>query len=110
MCVWWRRGPGLSAGRRLTPGRGGTQPTFGGLFMAFNETTDEVMHVGVPTFNTLMFFDVSEERFKIPHVVTEVAAGVTEPRLSLTGWYAYVSDNDTLDYETGSEASGDALY
>ena len=74
------------------------QPTYGGLYMAFHERTDDVMYVGVPKFNALTFFDVSEERFKIPHVVTEVAAGVTAPRLSLTGWFAYVSDNDTLSY------------
>ncbi len=68
--------------------------------MAFNETTDDVFYVGVPKFNTLVFFDVSEERFRIPHVVTEVAAGVTEPRISITGWFAYISDNDTLDYSS----------
>ena len=46
----------------------------------------EVVKVGVPTFNTMTFFDVSEERFVIPHVVTEVAAEISNPRIALTGW------------------------
>lgn len=78
------------------------EPTYGGLFMAFsNKSHTDIINVNVPEFNSLAFFDVSEERFVIPHVVTEVANGINKPRISITGWFAYTTDNDELEYGPG---------
>ena len=56
-----------------------------------------VRRVVVPTFNTLTFFDVSRERFIIPHFVTEIVQGVDHPRVALTGWYQYKGGEEPLE-------------
>ncbi len=110
------------------------QPTFGGLFMAFDHHKwNKVIYTGVPEFNALTFFDVSEERFKIPHVVTEVclvllifsltftrrsklfpsifqvARGITRARISLTGWFTYPEDKDMLQFGPGIDAGSQRI-
>jgi hypothetical protein len=41
-----------------------------------------------PPFNTLSIFDTKwQEQEGAPHLVSEVAQGITNKRISYTGWY-----------------------
>lgn len=65
------------------------QFAYGGLYMSYN-TNDlgyiqSVRDVLLPRFNKMAIFDVVKDR--TPHSVTQVANGVTNKRIALTGWY-----------------------
>eukprot|EP00047_Mylnosiga_fluctuans_P020894 m.97567 g.97567 ORF g.97567 m.97567 type:complete len:453 (+) comp8670_c0_seq2:339-1697(+) len=68
--------------------------TFGGLLLVLQEYDwTQVRRVLVPSYGTFTFFDVSRERFQIPHTVSEVPRGVTATRIALTGWFQYLGGN-----------------
>ena len=60
------------------------KPQYGGLFMRMDWDWKTINKAICPPFNALSIFDVSNGA---PHLVTEVAQGVNNKRLSYTGWY-----------------------
>ena len=61
------------------------QFAYGGLYMSYDKKINNVKDVLLPRFNKMAIFDVAKNR--TPHSVTQVANGVTNKRISLTGWY-----------------------
>jgi hypothetical protein len=59
-------------------------PGYGGLFLRMDWDWKTINKAISPPFNTLTIFDVEGGA---PHLVTEVAQGVNNKRISLTGWY-----------------------
>ena len=59
-------------------------PQDGGIFFGMEEDYVTVKHVEVPTFNSLVIFDVSSGG--MPHLVNHVTVDNKE-RLAITGWY-----------------------
>ena len=73
---------------------------YGGLLYHLDEKdSKKIKRVMMPTHNTLTFFDVSRERFAIPHFVSEVVQDLTEMRLSITGWFQYSGEDEAFRYE-----------
>ena len=63
-------------------------PGYGGLFMRMDWDWKTVNKVVVPPFNTLSIFDTEWQGQKgAPHLVSEVAQGCNNKRISYTGWY-----------------------
>ena len=63
-------------------------PGHGGLFMRMDWDWKTVNKVVVPPFNTLTMFDTQwDGQQGAPHLVTEVAQGCNNKRISYTGWY-----------------------
>jgi Rps23 Pro-64 3,4-dihydroxylase Tpa1-like proline 4-hydroxylase len=62
----------------------GWLPQDGGIFFGMEEDFVSVKHVEVPTFNSLVIFDVSEGG--MPHLVNHVT-NPSKTRLAVTGWY-----------------------
>ena len=60
------------------------KPQYGGLFLRMDWDWQTVNKTISPPFNTLSIFDVSNGA---PHLVTEIAQGVNNKRISYTGWY-----------------------
>jgi hypothetical protein len=60
------------------------KPSYGGLFVRMDWDFKTINKAICPPFNTLSIFDVSNGA---PHLVTEVAQGVDNKRISFTGWY-----------------------
>jgi hypothetical protein len=60
------------------------KPQYGGLFMRMEWDWKTINKAICPPFNTLSIFDVSNGA---PHLVSEVAQGVNNKRISYTGWY-----------------------
>ena len=60
------------------------KPSYGGLFLRMDWDWKTINKAICPPFNTLSIFDVSNGA---PHLVTEVAQGVDNKRISFTGWY-----------------------
>ena len=60
------------------------KPEMGGLFMRMDWDFKTINKAICPPFNTLSIFDVSNGA---PHLVTEVAQGIDNKRISFTGWY-----------------------
>ena len=64
------------------------KPEYGGLFMRMDWDWKTVNKVVVPPFNTLTLFDTKWEGKKgSPHMVTEIAQGCNNKRISYTGWF-----------------------
>ena len=59
-------------------------PQDGGLFFGMEEDYCTVKHVEVPTFNSLVIFDVSDGG--MPHLVNHVT-NPDKKRTAITGWY-----------------------
>ena len=63
-------------------------PQYGGLFMRMDWDWKTVNKVIVPPFNTLSIFDTTwQDKQGAPHLVSEVAQGIDNRRISYTGWY-----------------------
>mgnify|MGYP003859406593 CR=1 FL=1 len=63
-------------------------PGYGGLFMRMDWDWKTVNKVVVPPFNTLSIFDTEWQGQRgAPHLVSEVAQGCNNKRISYTGWY-----------------------
>jgi hypothetical protein len=60
------------------------KPAYGGLFLRMDWDWKTINKAVCPPFNTLSIFDVSNGA---PHLVTEVAQGINNKRISFTGWY-----------------------
>jgi len=60
------------------------KPAYGGLFLRMDWDWKTINKAICPPFNTLSIFDVSNGA---PHLVTEVAQGIDNKRISFTGWY-----------------------
>ena len=64
------------------------KPEMGGLFMRMDWDWKTVNKVISPPFNTLSIFDTKwQEKDGAPHLVSEVAQGISNKRISYTGWY-----------------------
>jgi hypothetical protein len=64
------------------------RPQYGGLFMRMDWDWQTVNKVIVPPFNTLSIFDTQwQGQQGAPHLVSEVAQGCNNRRISYTGWY-----------------------
>jgi len=64
------------------------KPEMGGLFMRMDWDWKTVNKVICPPFNTLSIFDTKwQEQEGAPHLVSEIAQGVNNKRISYTGWY-----------------------
>ena len=64
------------------------KPEMGGLFMRMDWDWKTVNKVICPPFNTLSIFDTKwQEQEGAPHLVSEVAQGINNKRISYTGWY-----------------------
>jgi Rps23 Pro-64 3,4-dihydroxylase Tpa1-like proline 4-hydroxylase len=64
------------------------KPEMGGLFMRMDWDWETVNKVICPPFNTLSIFDTKwQGQDGSPHLVSEIAQGVTNKRISYTGWY-----------------------
>lgn len=64
------------------------KPEMGGLFMRMDWDWKTVNKVICPPFNTLSIFDTKwQGQDGAPHLVSEIAQGVTNKRISYTGWY-----------------------
>lgn len=64
------------------------RPSYGGLFMRMDWDWKTVNKVIVPPFNTLSIFDTQwQGQQGAPHLVSEVAQGCNNRRISYTGWY-----------------------
>jgi len=64
------------------------KPEMGGLFMRMDWDWKTVNKVITPPFNTLTMFDTTwQEQDGAPHLVSEVAQGINNKRISYTGWY-----------------------
>jgi len=64
------------------------KPSYGGLFMRMDWDWKTVNKVIVPPFNTLSIFDTQwQGQQGAPHLVSEVAQGCNNRRISYTGWY-----------------------
>lgn len=64
------------------------RPQYGGLFMRMDWDWKTVNKVIVPPFNTLSIFDTQwQGQQGAPHLVSEVAQGCNNRRISYTGWY-----------------------
>jgi len=64
------------------------KPEMGGLFMRMDWDWKTVNKVISPPFNTLSIFDTKwQEREGAPHLVSEVSQGISNKRISYTGWY-----------------------
>jgi hypothetical protein len=61
-------------------------PQWGGLLHFLEDDNFEIQKVLVPRFNSLLLFDLPEKNNR-NHFVSPVAAHVTVPRLSYTGWF-----------------------
>jgi hypothetical protein len=59
-------------------------PGYGGLFLRMNWDWKTINKAISPPFNSLTMFDVEGGA---PHLVTEIAQGVNNKRISFTGWY-----------------------
>jgi hypothetical protein len=57
------------------------------MFLLDPNDSGPMSAVLTPTVNMLTIMDVSNERFMLPHCVSEVAAGVDAIRTALTGWF-----------------------
>ena len=62
----------------------GWLPQDGGVFFGMENDYCTVKHIEVPTFNSLVIFDVSDGG--MPHLVNHVTNPDKE-RLAITGWY-----------------------
>lgn len=62
-------------------------PWYGGLFLRLSKDYKKVDTTVVPSFNKLVVFDVYGNEHGSPHLVTEVAQGCANRRISFTGWY-----------------------
>lgn len=60
------------------------KPAYGGLFLRMDWDWKTINKAVCPPFNTLSIFDVSNGA---PHLVTEIAQGIDNKRISFTGWY-----------------------
>jgi len=64
------------------------KPEMGGLFMRMDWDWKTVNKVVTPPFNTLTIFDTEWDGQRgAPHMVSEVAQGCDNKRISYTGWY-----------------------
>lgn len=80
---------------------------YGGLFLLLDpDDLSKVIRTFVPTFNTLILFNVFDHR--TPHLVTEVAAGVEDSRISIGGWFEFGHQSAHLveQEKTKSKSSG----
>jgi hypothetical protein len=59
-------------------------PGYGGLFLKMDWDWKTINKAISPPFNSLTIFDVEGGA---PHLVTEIAQGVNNKRISFTGWY-----------------------
>ena len=64
------------------------KPWYGGLFVRLDWEWKEADVVLSPPFNTLAIFNVDSKNSGSPHLVTEVAQGITNKRIAYTGWYS----------------------
>ena len=63
-------------------------PGYGGLFMGMDWDWKTVNKTLSPPFNTLAIFDTSGgDQGGSPHLVSEIAQGCNNKRISYTGWY-----------------------
>jgi Rps23 Pro-64 3,4-dihydroxylase Tpa1-like proline 4-hydroxylase len=63
-------------------------PGYGGLFMRMDWDWKTVNKTLSPPFNTLAIFDTSGgDQGGSPHLVSEIAQGCNNKRISYTGWY-----------------------
>ena len=66
----------------------GWKPEMGGLFMRMDWDWKTINKTISPPFNTLSIFDTKwENKEGAPHLVSEVAQGINNKRISYTGWY-----------------------
>lgn len=63
------------------------RPWQGGLFLRMDDNWDNATAVISPSFNKFAMFNVFGNGYGAPHLVTEVAQGCTNRRISYTGWY-----------------------
>ncbi len=54
-------------------------------------------------YNTFTFFDVSQERRILPHMVTEIVSGLDKFRCAITGWMQYRNDNAPFEFQQSSQ-------
>jgi len=59
----------------------------GGLFIRLDKDYSQIDAVVAPSFNKLVVFDVYGTEHGSPHLVTEIAQGCANRRISFTGWY-----------------------
>jgi len=63
------------------------KPWNGGLFLRMDHEWTKADAVISPSFNKFAMFNVFGDGYGAPHLVTEVAQGCTNRRISYTGWY-----------------------
>ena len=63
------------------------KPWNGGLFLRMDHDWTKADAVISPSFNKFAMFNVFGNGYGAPHLVTEVAQGCTNKRISYTGWY-----------------------
>jgi len=63
------------------------KPWNGGLFLRMDHEWTRADAVISPSFNKFAMFNVFGDGYGAPHLVTEVAQGCTNRRISYTGWY-----------------------
>ncbi|EGD77649.1 hypothetical protein PTSG_08742 [Salpingoeca rosetta] len=77
---------------------------YGGLLLFLNQYNwDQAERVLVPQRNAFTFFDVSEERRVLPHLVTEVVAGLDRERIAVTGWMQFKGERDKFCFPSSHE-------
>lgn len=62
------------------------KPQYGGLLHFMNDDRTEITDTFVPSFNTLMIFEVPSEN-GIPHFVSHIVPGLKNVRYAVTGWF-----------------------
>lgn len=62
------------------------KPQYGGVLHFMNDERTEIIDSFIPSFNTLMIFEVPIEN-GIPHFVSHIAPNVKYNRYALTGWF-----------------------
>ncbi len=62
------------------------KPQYGGVLHFMNDERTEIIDSFIPSFNTLMIFEVPVET-GIPHFVSHIAPNVKYNRYALTGWF-----------------------
>jgi len=62
------------------------KPQYGGVLHFMNEERTEIIESFVPSFNTLVLFEVPPEN-GISHYISHIAPNVQYSRYAITGWY-----------------------
>lgn len=62
------------------------KPQYGGLLHFMNDERTQIIDTLVPSFNTLMLFNIPEQN-GIPHFVSHVVPNIKHSRYAITGWF-----------------------